>query len=215
MSGIFQRGQPRNSSLTRASTGTTSAEWRQWWREQARIDHTDWVSLNDAADTALQRLRAVQPSSQVHVRTDPRKKLAVEAWDAPSWREAARGYRDARGGRVLVAKIDSGRSQLLRRLMGDDISINRAWDEINSAARERCDEAPKTTYDAVEFELRYGLSELSKRNCQRRLADLSVAQLKRLMVGLQQRRGQYPAVSDELLAALATVYDARVNSNER
>lgn len=148
--------------------------------------------------------------------TDPRKKLAVEAWDAPSWQEAARGRRDARGGRVLVAEIDPGRSQLLRRLMGDDISINPAWDEINSAARERRDEAPKTTYDAVEFELRsYGLSELSKRDCQRRLADLSIAGLKRLMVGLQQRRGQYPAVSDELLAALATVYDARVNSDER
>ena len=55
-----------------------------------------------------------------HVMSDPWKKLAVEAWDAPSWREAARGYRDARGGRVLIAEIDPGRSQLLRRLMGDD-----------------------------------------------------------------------------------------------
>ena len=99
--------------------------------------------------------------------------------------------------------------------MGDDTTPNRAWDEINPAARERDNEAPKATYDAVEFELRTcGLSELGKRNCQRRLADLSIAQLKKLMVGLQQRRGQYPAVSDELLAALAAVYDAMV-SDER
>ena len=148
--------------------------------------------------------------------TDCWKKLADEAWAAPSWREAARGYRDARSGRVIIVEIDPRRSQLLRRLMGDDTTLNRAWDEINPAARERYNEAPKATNDAVEFELRsYGLSELSKRNCQRRLADLSIAQLKRLMVGLQQRRGQYPAVSDELLAALATVYDARVNSDER
>ena len=200
----------------RAATFPSIGNTRGLWREQSLDDRTDWVPLNQAADTALQRLRALQPSCQGDVTTDCWKKLAEEAWDAPSWREAARGYRDARGGRVAVAEIDPGRSQLLRRLMDDDISINRAWDEINSAARERCDEAPKTTYDAVEFELRtYGLSELSKRNCQRRLADLSIAQLKRLMVGLQQRRGQYPAVSDELLAALATVYDARVNSDER
>ena len=62
MSDIFQRGQPRNSSLPRASTGTTPAEWRQRWREQARIDHDRLGVPDDAADTALQRLRAVQPS---------------------------------------------------------------------------------------------------------------------------------------------------------
>jgi hypothetical protein len=85
-----------------------------------------------------------------------------------------------------------------------------------SAARQQYNEAPKATFDAVEFELRtYGLSELSKRNCQRRLTDLSVAQLKKLMISLQQRRRQYPAVSNELLAALATIYDARVISNEQ
>ena len=95
--------------------------------------------------------------------------------------------------------------------MGDEVTPGRAWAEINTDARERYNEATKATYDAVEFELRTcGLSEISKSSCQRRLADLSTGQLKKLMVGLQQRRGQYPAVSDELLAALATVYDARV-----
>jgi hypothetical protein len=115
------------------STGIT----REWWRNQSRADRTDWISLIDAADTALQRLRAVQPSSQVHVMTDPRMKLAVEAWDAPRWRETARGYQDARGGRVLIAEIQPGRSQLLRRFMGDDTTLNRAWDEIDPAAHER------------------------------------------------------------------------------
>jgi len=191
------------------STGST----REWSRDQSCTDRADWVPLSQAADRGLQRLRAVQPSSQGHV-IDEWKKFADEAWAAPGWREAACEYRDARGGRVLIAEIAPQRSQLLRPLRGDDTTLDRAWGEIN--ARERYNEAPKTTYDAVEFELRsYGASELSKSNCQRHLADLSVAQLKKLMIGLQQCRGQYPAVSDELLAALAAVYDALVISNER
>jgi hypothetical protein len=100
--------------------------------------------------------------------------------------------------------------------MSDSTSLDYAWDELNRLARERYNEAPKATFDAVLFELRtYGLPQLSKSNCQRRLADLSIAQLKNLMAGLQQRRSQYPNVSDELLAALAAIYDARVISDEQ
>jgi hypothetical protein len=94
--------------------------------------------------------------------------------------------------------------------MDDDVSLDRAWDEISRAARERYNEAPKATYDAAVYELRtYGLSQLKNTNCQRRLADLSTAQLKNLIASLQQRRGQYPNVCDELLATLATIYDAK------
>jgi hypothetical protein len=197
-------------------TLSSTADRREGWRERSRNDRADWMSLIEAADTALQRLRALKSLRQVDVITDCWKKLADEAWAAPSWREAARGYRDARGGRVLIAENDPGRLRILRRLMGNEITLNRAWDEMNRDVRDWYNEAPKTTYDAVEYELRtYGLSEFSKCNCQRRIADLSVAQLKKLMVDLQQRRGQYPAVSYELLAALASIYDAMVISNEQ
>jgi hypothetical protein len=78
-------------------------------------------------------------------------------------------------------------------------------------ARERSGEAPRATYDAVFYELReYGVSQLGQANCQRRLADLSIAQLKRLMAGLQQRRAQYPNISDQLLSALGEIWDARI-----
>ena len=64
--------------------------------------------------------------------------------------------------------------------MDPAISLKRAWDEINRTARERYNEAPKATYDAVMFELRtYGLPQLKKARCQRRTADLSIAQLKK------------------------------------
>jgi hypothetical protein len=111
--------------------------------------------------------------------------------------------------RPLVG-IEPERAAFLRRLMDDDVSLGRPWDEISRAARERYNEAPKATYDAAVYELRtYGLSQLKNTNCQRRLADLSTAQLKNLIASLQQRRGQYPNVCDELLATLATIYDAK------
>jgi hypothetical protein len=103
----------------------------------------------------------------------------------------------------------------LRRLMSDDISLERAWYEINRAAHERSGESPETTYQAVLYQLRTdGLSQLSKANCQQRLADLSPTQLKSLMAVLQHRRSQYPNVCDALLTTLAEIYDARA-SNEQ
>jgi hypothetical protein len=87
--------------------------------------------------------------------------------------------------------------------------------QAQHAPSERYNEAPEATYNAVVYELRnYGVSQLSKPNSQRRLSDLSTAQIKNLMAGLQQRRSQYPKVTDELLMTLATIYDARTCSNE-
>jgi hypothetical protein len=104
----------------------------------------------------------------------------------------------------------------LRRLMRNSVSLERAWDEISRAAREQYNEAPEATYNAATHELRtHGVLQLGTPNCQRRLADLSLAQFKNLMTKLQQWRSQYPNVSDELLVALATIYDARVSSDER
>lgn len=145
------------------------------------------------------------------------EQVAQDAWNAPSWRKAAREHRRARAGHVLIVENSHEHLAQLRRLMSGSISLERAWDEISRAARQRYNEAPKATYDAVVYELRtHGLRQLSKPNCQRRLADLLIRQLKNLMANLQQRRGQYPSVSDELLTALAAIYDSKVsNANEQ
>jgi hypothetical protein len=109
---------------------------------------------------------------------------------------------------------DSPHLAFLRRMMDPAISLERASYEINRAAREKYNEAPPATWKAAQYELRtYGLPQLSNPNCQRRLSDLSIAQLKNLIACLHQRRGQYPNISDELLSTLATIYDARVMSN--
>jgi hypothetical protein len=142
------------------------------------------------------------------------KKVAEDAWSAPSWREAAEQYHRDRAGRALIVETPPEHLAWLRRLLRDNVSLDYAWNELNRLAREQYNEAPKTTYDAVVHELRtHGLPQLSKPNCQRRLADLSIAEFKNLMASLQQRRSKYPNVSDELLTALATIYNARVISD--
>ena len=63
------------------------------------------------------------------------KKAAEDAWDSPSWREAAEQYRRDRAGRVLIVEIPPEHLARLRRLMmRDEISLDRAWGEINLAA---------------------------------------------------------------------------------
>jgi len=45
------------------STGTDPAGWREFWRlESARVG-TNWISLLDAAEAALSRLRTAHVSS--------------------------------------------------------------------------------------------------------------------------------------------------------
>ena len=43
--------------ITFPSTGTSPAGWRAWWQAEAANQHTDWISLIDAASGVLARLR--------------------------------------------------------------------------------------------------------------------------------------------------------------
>jgi len=64
-------------------------------------------------------------------------------------------------------------------------------------------DAAQTTYDAALFELRtYGLAQLAKENCRRRLSDLSTKQLRELIAALVRLRSQYSMINDELLLKL-------------
>jgi hypothetical protein len=204
-----RKGEPFAIS---SSSGTAfDGGWRRWWAVESRRCGSDWISLVNAAEAA--RSAFVIGDEPM---TEDWKALAQEAWNAPSWRKAAAAYHKDRAGRALIVETPPEHLARLRRLMSNSVSLDAAWDELNRLARERYNEAPKTTYDAVEFELRTnGLPQLGKPNCQRRLADLSIPQFKNLMASLQQRRGQYPHVSDELLTALATIYDARIVSDEQ
>jgi hypothetical protein len=63
------------------------------------------------------------------------------------------------------------------------MSVGALWDRLND--QRRWSEAPRPTYDAALFELReYGIPQLAKPNCQRRLAMLSPKQLEDVIAAL-------------------------------
>jgi hypothetical protein len=64
--------------------------------------------------------------------------------------------------------------------------------------------AAPSTVEAVMYELRtYGVAALAGPNCQRRLTDLSDAQVREVIVRLDRLRPKYPAITDNLILALA------------
>ena len=63
--------------------------------------------------------------------------------------------------------------------------------------------ASQVTCDAILYELRtYGISQLAKPNCRRRLFDLSTEQVRELIAALMRLRPRYPAITDDLLLKL-------------
>jgi hypothetical protein len=61
-----------------------------------------------------------------------------------------------------------------------------------------------STVEALIYELRtYGLAATAGPKCQRRLADLSDAQIREVIERLDRLRPKYPAITDDLILALA------------
>jgi len=75
-------------------------------------------------------------------------------WDAPFWREAAIEYhRD----RPRGPAIEPERLALLRRLMADDVSLERAWHELSDNRP-----TPQTTIEAICYAVRQQGLDASK-----------------------------------------------------
>jgi hypothetical protein len=122
------------------------------------------------------------------------RKTAEAVWDAPNWKEASREYHNNRPRH----DPNDPRIARARRLLADDVSIERAWHQLN-----RCNEAAPMTLEALVYELRtYGALQLARPNCQRRLAALSTAQVREIIARLIRIRPRYPAITDDLLLAL-------------
>src|SRR5262249_40934057 len=81
-----------------------------------------------------------------------RQEIAAEAWSSPGWKQAALEYHHTRGNHALIAETSPEHLARLRRLMSNEVSHERAWDEIGRTARERYNEAPEATYNAVVYE---------------------------------------------------------------
>jgi uncharacterized protein YjiS (DUF1127 family) len=93
-------------------------------------------------------------------------------------------------------------------LLDDDISLERAWHEINTdRLRGRAAEA---TVEAFMFSLRNGVAALSKPDTLRRLSELSDVQLRDVAVRLQKFKAEIakpwsPADVEVLLATRSKI----------
>jgi hypothetical protein len=125
------------STIPLAPAATTDiVRDRAWWAEESIRVGTDWPRV---VATALGMLTMA----------------AREAWRAPSWREAAVKYHEARP------------------------------DSSPRVAPPRNRRAPEATVEALAFALRRGVNELVKPDTQRRLSALDETQLESVCVRVQ------------------------------
>jgi hypothetical protein len=159
---------------------------REWWRREAARCGSDWAGIAQWVSMQINLL--------AHLLAD------TQACDVcgqtpcvnPPFCDVCRDI-----DRRTAGKHRSGSDRLPHDW--SDMSLDALWDRLNTPGNE----APKSTYDALFFELSAcGLSQLAKSNCQRRLAALSTAQLRTLIHALMRSRAKYPNITDELIAKL-------------
>ena len=122
------------------------------------------------------------------------KAAAAEARGVPASETGPRGDHLARG------PSPAARPPPARNIHSDPL----LWDRLNDP--RRWPEAPQSTYDAALFELReYGITQLEKPNCQRRLALLSPKQLEDVIAALLRLQPRYQTITGELIATLREI----------
>ena len=125
---------------------------------------------------------------------------AQDAWNEPGWCQAAAEYHRARGHRTLIVETEPERLGQLRRLLDDNVSLERAWSELSQRNRDR---AAPASVEALVCELRtHGLTALQRPNCRRRLDDVSTAQLREVLSRPIKLRPKYPSITVDLLLKL-------------
>jgi len=77
-------------------------------------------------------------------------------------------------------------------------------DDRSGADRVRDGDAPQSTYHACLYELReYGVTQLTKPSCKRRLGDLSIDQVRELIAALLRLKPKYRVtINDTLILTL-------------
>src|SRR5262249_22301411 len=103
------------------------------------------------------------------------------AGDAPGGQGAPADYHK---NRQSAAKIEPERLQRLRRLMDEDVSLERGWSELND--QRLPGEAAAMTVEALMFGLRRGIGALKEPATHRRLSELSKEQVCEVYRRVQQ-----------------------------
>jgi hypothetical protein len=114
------------------------------------------------------------------------KKVAADAWDSPGWKTAAREYREPRAGRRAVVEIDPERAAMFRRLMDSNVSLERAWYELNQNRRS----TQQTVIEAIMVAVRArGIEALKEPETKERLERCdtdALAEIERRIVKLRK-----------------------------
>jgi hypothetical protein len=133
--------------------------------------------------------------------------LADDAWAAPGWREAALEYQKTRGSRASIAPYAPEEIARLRRLMDDDVSLDRGWHELHG----RRSGAAASTVEALVFGLRDGLAALPKNPDRlRRLSELNAEQLRAVCERLENFQPHIaPAWTANEVKALVVIWSKR------
>ena len=130
------------------------------------------VSLDRAATP---RPRTISTTTQFY----------TEAAVALGSRDAVVAYHKDRGNRVSVTPYTADELARLRGLMADDVTLERAWHEINHPT----DRAAASTVEALMLALRErGTAALTEPDVERRLGALSESQLHEVCARLQKLR---------------------------
>jgi hypothetical protein len=113
--------------------------------------------------------------------------LPVVTWGDESWKRAAHSYHVARRGTrtVLSAQTEPGKLKRIRRLMAGDISLDRAYAELNDNAT---DGAAASTVEALAYQLRAGVTALRNPSALRRIAELDEQQMREVGARLDKER---------------------------
>jgi hypothetical protein len=138
--------------------------------------------------------------------------IADDVRDAPVWHEAALEYHKARDGRVSIVPYAPEHLARLRRLMDDDISLDRAWHELHG----RASGAAASPVEALVSGLRDGLVALSKNPERlRRLSELNAEQLRAVCERLQDFQPHIaPAWTPNEVRALVVIWSKRHASRQ-
>jgi hypothetical protein len=91
------------------------------------------------------------------------------------------------------------REREAQRIIESDARIALAWAGQPSERKD----AARFTVEAIMYELReFGIPQLDKPNCQRRLCDCSPTQLREIITRLNRLRPKYPNINDDLISNL-------------
>jgi hypothetical protein len=99
---------------------------------------------------------------------------------------------------------DAADLKRLRRLLDEDVSLERAWHELNEA-RKRL--APQVTVEALMFSLRSGGAALASEEVRERLAHMSETQLHEICTRLHNLTIARPWTPEET-ALLTDLWEA-------